>query len=81
MSKKRKPMTQRDKEALADVPPQQAIDELKEEIILEVKALSSGKINTVYALVQKGKELIELEKSLPESPVPNNDAQLSEAEF
>lgn len=64
MSRKNKPKTQEQKQAMADVSPQTAIDELKDEIIEEVKALSSGRINTAYALVQKGKELIELERVL-----------------
>ena len=77
MSKKRKPMTQKQKETLADVPPQTAIDELKSEIIDEVKALSSGRINTVYSLVQKGKELLELEKVLVQ-PKPIEAVQENE---
>lgn len=79
MAQKKKPMTQQQKQALADVPTQTAVDELKAEIIDEVKALSSGRINTVYALVQKGRELIELEKASA-SPAPTKEA-VTEAEF
>ena len=44
-----------------DVKVSEATNTLKEEILADVRALASGKLRSVYGLVEKGKELIELE--------------------
>lgn len=47
-----------------DVTPEEAVKILREEILSEVRALSEGKIRSIYGLIQKDKELVELEESI-----------------
>lgn len=45
-----------------DVPLGQAVQMLRNEVVEEVKKLATGKVHSVYQIVEMAKELIELEE-------------------
>lgn len=45
-----------------DVPLPQAVKMLRDELVEEVKKLATGKVQSVYQIVEMAKELIELEE-------------------
>lgn len=61
--------------AQGDLPVAEVVKLLKEEILEEVRLVSNGRKNSVYELVEKGKELMALEDQLAASlPPPNQQS-------
>jgi hypothetical protein len=79
MPRKKKPKVLRRTHAdQKQVPLDTAIQTLKDEIVSDVKDLSAAKMRSVYGLIQKGKELIELEKGVEDDeqvPAPTAKAE------
>jgi len=80
---KKKPNSLKKKHASQeDIKPEDAAKALRDEIIEEVKLLAEGKIRSVYGLVGKGRELIELESGAwNKKPLDKPEAELTEADL
>lgn len=64
-----------------DIDPQTAITDLKEEILDDVRALSQAKMRSVHGLIERGKELIELEKMVETTEVKGPAPKKAEPEL